>query len=167
MGFNMVESWLYSPHRMKWVTRPEKKTKTCVFCKISKGKHDDMVLYKNRNFIVLMNLYPYNTGHVQVLPKKHVTALEELTDKQITEMFILTKKCVKLLKKVLSPLGFNIGINQGGNISGASIDHLHLHIVPRFRSDFGFFEVTAHSKALPERVSDTFERLKKEVKILK
>lgn len=162
----MVDNWLYAPERMKWVTRPRTETRKCVFCRIAKGKHDDIILHRTRSFLVIMNLYPYNTGHIQILPVKHVTGIDELTDKQLAEMSILVKRCVKLLKKVLSPLGFNIGINQGGEVSGASIEHLHLHIVPRFRNDFGFFEMLSHSKALPERVEDTYKRLKKEVKIL-
>ncbi|MBN1896600.1 MAG: HIT domain-containing protein [Candidatus Aenigmarchaeota archaeon] len=162
----MIDNWLYAPERMSWVTKPKTATKKCVFCGIVKGSHKDLVLHRTKDFMVIMNLYPYNTGHIQILPKEHVTSIEKLTDRQLAEMFILVKRCVKLLKKVLRPVGFNMGINQGGTVSGASIDHLHFHIVPRFRTDFGFFEMVSHSKALPERVQDTYRRLKKEISIL-
>jgi diadenosine tetraphosphate (Ap4A) HIT family hydrolase len=116
--------------------------------------------------MVIMNIFPYNTGHLQVIPVKHATALEELDDKTVSELFVLVKKCLKLLKKVLGPEGFNIGINQGENVAGASIPHLHIHIVPRYRNDFGFMEIIAKTKVLPESVDETYEKLLKNVKIL-
>ncbi len=165
----MIENWMHAPERMKWVTRPAKSSGGCVFCKIAKCTHkadESLVLHKTRKFIALMNLYPYNTGHIQVLPRKHVTAMEELTDKEISEMFVLVKKCMKMLKNALKPMGFNVGINQGGTASGASFEHLHVHIVPRFKTDFGFIDIIGATKVLPERVEDTYKRLLKHAKML-
>lgn len=162
----MFSSWLYAPDRLKWVKG--EKPKGCVFCKIgadaSPARH--FILKKTKGFFVVMNIYPYNTGHLQVIPLRHVTTIEELTDEETKEMFVLVKKSVKLLKKVLDPIGFNIGLNQGGTASGASIEHLHVHVVPRFRTDFGFIDVIGGTKVLPEEVGKTFRKLKKEVKIL-
>ena len=163
----MFSSWLYAPDRLKWV-KSEKPQKGCVFCRIggdaNPSKH--FILKKAKGFFVVMNIYPYNTGHLQVIPLRHVTTIEELTDEETKDMFVLVKKSVKLLKRVLKPIGFNIGLNQGGSASGASIEHLHVHVVPRFRTDFGFIDVIGGTKVLPEEVGKTFRKLKKEVKIL-
>lgn len=155
---------LFSPSRSKWVG---KEVKGCLFCKIIKNdpKIPKKVLYRNKDVIVLMNIYPYNTGHLQVLPIRHVENFEDLTDKEILSLFSMVKKCVKLLKKVLKPKGFNIGINLG-EVSGASIKHIHIHIVPRFRTDFGFMEVIGETKVMPETVEQTYEKLKKEAGML-
>lgn len=162
----MYRYWLNSPSRMKWVKR--KHGKGCLFCKIAKGdkKTRAEILYKDKKFMVIMNIFPYNTGHLQVSPVKHVTALEGLDDKDVSAMFILVKKCVKVLKRVLKPMGFNIGINQGGDIAGASVQHLHIHIVPRFKRDLGFIDIIGGTKVLPEPVDKTYKRLKKYVKML-
>ena len=125
-----------------------------------------MVVYRNSNFLVVMNIYPYNTGHLQVMPLEHVKNLDDLSDDDVSDMFVLVKKCVKLLKKTLCPEGFNIGLNQGGEAAGASIEHLHIHMVPRFRRDFGFIDIIGETKVLPEPVGETFERLKKNAKML-
>jgi diadenosine tetraphosphate (Ap4A) HIT family hydrolase len=151
---------------MKWVKK--KQAKGCLFCNIAKGdkKTPSEILYNDGKFMVLMNIFPYNTGHLQVLPVKHVAAIEDLDDKDVSAMFILVKKCVKLLKKVLQPLGFNIGINQGGDVAGASVEHLHIHIVPRFRRDLGFIDLISSTKVLPEPVGETYKKLKRHAKIL-
>ena len=164
----MHQSLLCSPSRLGWVKSANKKSRGCVFCKIAKSKRDaaNMVIYRNSNFLAVMNIYPYNTGHLQVLPLKHVTNIDDMSDGDVSEMFILVKKCVKLLKKTLCPEGFNIGLNQGGEVSGASIEHLHVHIVPRFRRDFGFIDIIGGTKVLPEPVGKTFEKLKRNAKIM-
>ncbi len=165
----MIENWLCAPDRMKWVTRSKKKGGKCVFCRISEGDHDadSLVLHKTRKFMVIMNLYPYNTGHIQVLPRRHAKSLEDLTDKEVADLSILVKKCIKMLKKAMDPLGFNVGFNQGGDASGASFEHLHVHIVPRFKTDYGFIDIIGGTKVLPEKPEDTFKRLQVHKKMLK
>jgi diadenosine tetraphosphate (Ap4A) HIT family hydrolase len=165
----MIENWMYAPGRLKWVTRPEKADRGCVFCRIARDDHkvESLVLHKGKKFMVIMNLYPYTTGHVQIVPIRHVEALEKLTDKEVSEMFILVKKTMKIIKKTIEPIGFNVGLNQGGRTSGASIDHLHVHIVPRFKTDFGFIDTIGATRVLPERVEDTYKRLKKHEAMLK
>jgi diadenosine tetraphosphate (Ap4A) HIT family hydrolase len=162
----MYHHWLCSPSRMKWVKKA--KPSGCIFCNISKGdkKTKSMVLFRNEYFMVVMNIFPYNTGHLQVSPIRHVTRLEDLSDELLSKLFILVKKCHNLLNKVLSPMGFNTGFNQGGDFSGASVDHLHVHIVPRFKRDFGFIDIISRTKVLPEPVDITFRKLKRHVKML-
>jgi len=113
-----------------------------------------------------MNIFPYNTGHLQVLPLRHVETFEELTEKEIASLFVMVRRCVRLLRKVLNPDGFNIGVNIGGDVAGASIAHLHVHIVPRFRGDSGFMESVADTKVLPQTLDQVFEKLKKEARML-
>lgn len=162
----MYHHHLCSPSRMKWVTKT--KPGGCIFCKISKSDNDkqNKVLYRNDEFFVVMNIYPYNTGHLQVSPIKHVTRLEDLSDVELSKLFVLVKKCQELLNKVLSPMGYNTGFNQGGDCAGASVDHLHVHVVPRFKRDFGFIDIIGHTKVLPEPVDITFNKLRRHVKML-
>ena len=160
---------IFAPSRMRWVVNPKKKLKGCLFCRIAKGdkKVPQKVLYRDEHVIVLMNIFPYNTGHLQVIPVRHVENLEDLSTDEICNLFTMVQKATRLLKKVLRPKGFNIGINIGGEIAGASVNHLHVHIVPRYERDFGFMEVIAETKVLPESLEQTFEKLKKEVDMLK
>jgi diadenosine tetraphosphate (Ap4A) HIT family hydrolase len=163
----MIRNVIFSSDRMGWVGREH--PKGCVFCGIVKEdkRVPRMVLYRGEKFIVVMNIFPYNTGHLQVLPVRHIIGLEDLTDDEVSEMFILVKRSMKLLKKVLKPKGFNVGINQGAEVSGASIEHLHVHIVPRFSNDFGFIDIIGKTKVLPQSLDDTFKLLKKHARILK
>lgn len=163
----MYEYYLFSPIRMKWVKR--KKIKGCTFCKIAKGDKSvpQKILYKDGKMMVIMNTFPYNTGHLQIVPTRHVENFEDLSENEITSLFVMVKKCIKLLKKVLEPSGFNIGINLGGDVAGASIKHLHIHIVPRFERDIGFMEIIGKTKVMPTTLEKTFKMLKKEVNMLK
>jgi len=149
-------------NRLKWILK--KKEKECLFCKIVKGEEKAYVLKKGEVF-VMMNKFPYSTGHLLVFPKRHVKNFEELSEEEIKEIFSTVKKCIILLKKALKPKGFNIGINIG-KIASASISHLHVHIVPRFGSDAGFMEITSSTKVMPEPLNQTYKKLKKFSKIL-
>lgn len=160
----MIESWIIS-NRMEWLKSKKNKNKSCLFCKITKGKEDAKILFKDKDIFVMLNKFPYNTGHLMVVPIKHVKSIEELSNEEIKKLFTFVKKCIKILRISLRPQGFNIGINIG-KYSGASIEnHLHLHIVPRFKTDFGFMEVISKTKVLPESLEATFEKLKKHEKI--
>lgn len=162
----MYHNWICSPTRMRWVKG--KKPHGCVFCNIAKGgkKAPGEVLFKDKRFMVTMNIYPYNTGHLQVMPVKHASLLEQMDDQDVAGLFILVKKCMRLLNKVLQPAGFNVGLNQGVGLAGASIDHIHVHIVPRFSRDVGFIDTIGATKILPESVHDTYKRLMKHAHML-
>lgn len=160
----MIESWIFT-NRMKWLESKKKKYRGCLFCKVANGKEKAKILFKDEDVFVMMNKFPYNTGHLMVVPTKHVKSIEGLSSEEITKIFNIVKKCVKILKISLKPKGFNIGMNIG-KYSGASIEnHLHIHIVPRFRTDFGFIEVISKTKVMPESLDETFEKLMKHKKI--
>jgi len=160
----LYSSWLYTK-RMGWVTKS--KPKGCIFCRIAKGdkRVPSRILYRGKKTMVIMNLFPYNTGHLEVIPIRHVKDLSELTEEELQDLWRRIVKSMRLLRRVLKPQGFNVGINIG-ELAGASVEHLHVHIVPRFRRDFGFMEVTGETRVMPESIDETFDKLKQHVKLL-
>jgi ATP adenylyltransferase len=142
---------------MKWIKR--RKIKGCLFCNIVNKKEKSFVLKEGEVFVV-MNKFPYNTGHLLIFPKRHVENIEELKKEEAEEIFANIQKSIKLLKRVLKPGGFNVGINIG-KVASASVDHLHIHVVPRFGADAGFMEVFDSTKVMPEPLEKTFNKLKK------
>jgi len=165
----MYKHHVYSASRMNWIKKDKAKTSGCLFCSIARDdpRVEKEVIYKTKDVVVAMNIYPYNTGHLQVVPIRHVEKLEDLSEKEIASLFVMTQKCVKLLKKTLNPDGFNIGMNIGGDVAGASVMHLHVHVVPRFVRDSGFMEAACETKVLPQTVSHVAEKLKKNINILR
>jgi len=125
-----------------------RKEKGCIFCK-RLTKDDDrknLILFRGKTAFVILNKYPYNSGHLMVVPNRHKRDLEALTIRELTELMQLTQKCVQVLKKTFKPCGFNIGFNLG-KAAGAGIDdHLHIHIVPRFTGDTNFLPVLGQTK---------------------
>ena len=154
---------LYTPWRMKYITSIHKKTGECVFCTVlTQGHHHDrenFILYRGQAVFVLMNLYPYNTGHLMILPYDHVATLSEVSAEAQYEMMALATYFAELLTQLMSPDGFNIGLNLG-QAAGAGIDdHLHLHLVPRWSGDSNFMPVIGETRVLPEELGDTYDRI--------
>ncbi|WEU41105.1 MAG: HIT domain-containing protein [Candidatus Odinarchaeum yellowstonii] len=139
-----------------------------MFCKAVKDPEgsDVKILFKNEKIMVVLNKYPYNPGHLMVVPTRHVENLTDLDSSDISYLFNKVAAVINLLKIVYNPPGFNIGLNIGEN-SGASIKHLHIHIVPRYRSESGFMEVTAGTRVLIETIEQTYNLLLPHVSILK
>lgn len=150
-----------SPHRLQYV-RKVIKPKGCVFCNAAKNHKDpeSLVLFKSRTMMVLLNKYPYNNGHLLILPVKHTANFEKLSDKDLMAMQVLTKHSIKILKKVYNPHGFNTGMNLG-QVAGAGIpDHLHYHIIPRWGGDTNFFPLIAQTKLVIETTEHSYNQLK-------
>jgi ATP adenylyltransferase len=152
----MYLSYLWA-NRMKWIKR--KKIKGCLFCNIVKKKEKAFILKEGEVFVI-MNKFPYNTGHLLIFPIRHVKEIGDLRKEELENLFTTLQKSVELLKKVLHPKGFNIGINIG-RVASASVDHIHLHVVPRFGADAGFMEVFDSTKVMPESLVETFKKLRK------
>jgi ATP adenylyltransferase len=136
---------------------------TCPFCGLDPADSTDdvdrLLVHRGRTCFVILNLYPYNSGHLMVLPYRHVAAYIDLTAEETAELADLTKTAIRTLTAVYGPQGFNLGINQG-DIAGAGIGaHLHQHIVPRWQGDANFLPIVGHTKALPELLGDTRDRL--------
>ncbi len=132
----------------------------CIFCAIKNDNPNviSLKLYENEVYFICLNLYPYNPGHLMIIPSRHVERFEDLTKNERTEIFEATIKAQKMLRKELEPTGFNVGYNQG-KYSGASIDHIHIHIVPRYKSELGFIDIIGQTKIIIQRASDILDRL--------
>ena len=138
------------------------KERGCILCQKPKGDNDEahFILYRGKANFVILNAFPYNPGHLMVAPYRHVGQLEDLSDQETKEHFDIVKKSLKLLREVLQPNGFNVGMNLG-QVAGAGIeDHIHTHIVPRWQGDTNFMPVIANSKVIPEALAATYKKLK-------
>ena len=166
----MYSNYLWATSRSKWVKKPgKKKPSGCIFCKIAKGDRSvpAKVIHKDKEMMVIMNIFPYNVGHLEVIPVRHVVWLDELTEKELESFFRMINKTCILLRKAMNPKALNLGFNIGGSFAGGSILHLHAQIVPRFERDLGFMEVTFDTKVMPESLNQTHKKLLKFAKILR
>ncbi len=155
---------LWTPHRMVYIQGQDKPTDPgsgqCPFCRVP-GLPDEegLVVARGEAVFVVLNLYPYNAGHLMVLPYRHVADYTDLTDAEVAELGRLTQRAMTVLRAVSGAHGFNIGMNQGA-VAGAGIAaHLHQHVVPRWGGDANFLPVVGRTKALPELLGDTRARL--------
>ncbi|MBO8132095.1 MAG: HIT domain-containing protein [Candidatus Marinimicrobia bacterium] len=152
---------LWAPWRIDYILNP--KEKGCFFCKYIKDNNDEehLILLRGNHSFVIMNYYPYNNGHLMIAPFRHLAGLSELNDDTLLEMLKLTRHSVDIIKKEMKAEGFNIGINLG-DIAGAGVkDHLHIHIVPRWKGDTNFMPIIGHTKVVSEGLKETYQKLKK------
>jgi len=151
---------LWAPWRSKFIY--SRKHKGCIFCGNKKnGKTDKRyIVEKSELSFSMLNLYPYNNGHVMVAPFRHVKDFNSLTDKELLDMMKLVRKTISKIEKKLKPRGFNIGVNLG-KVSGAGFaGHLHVHIVPRWVGDTNFMPVISNTKVVPESLKSMQSLLK-------
>jgi len=133
----------------------------CILCLVAQGSDEveNLVAYEDEGFVVTINLYPYNPGHLMIFPKRHVTDLRELRPDERAALDGLTDRCLSVLDRTHSPAGYNIGFNMG-LVAGASIDHLHLHIIPRYPREIGIAELIAGARVLVEDPRETLEKVR-------
>lgn len=151
---------IWAPWRIEFITQP--KPTECILCLKPREDRDreNFILYRGRHCFVMMNIYPYNNGHMMISPYQHASTPEDLGDKVLADMMGVLKRCVKAIKQELSPEGINIGLNLG-KVAGAGIeDHLHFHIVPRWLGDTNFMAVMADVRVIPEHLKATYEKLR-------
>ncbi len=163
----MYFEYLWAPDRMKWV-KNMKPYKGCVFCGIAKNdpKVPKKVIHRDDLMMVIMNIFPYNVGHVQIVPVRHVEWPEDLTKEEHEHFFSLLPRVISMLRKALNPIGFNTGMNLGSS-SGQSITHLHMQVVPRYRKEVGFMETLHGVKVMPETLDATYKKIMKHAGELK
>ena len=154
---------LFSPWRSAYIAsfRGEKKSKECLFCRIANERRDEknMVVWRGDHCYIVMNLFPYNSGHLMVVPYKHTSNLVRLSPDVYVEMMQATVRGMRALSKVSDPHGFNIGANLG-RVAGAGIDkHIHFHVVPRWSGDSNFMLSVASVKVIPQSLDDLWEVL--------
>ena len=141
------------------------KEEGCPLCNALAKENDsveNLIAYRGKTCFVILNKFPYNSGHLMICPYRHIRGLEMLTEEESNEMFALVRKSVELLQKVINPHTFNLGMNLG-EASGAGIpEHLHMHIVPRWNGDTSFMMVTGKTKVVSVPLEPIYEALKKE-----
>ena len=150
---------LWAPWRLAYIQGPQHGG--CIFCAAAQADADDtsLMVFRGRTASVLLNLFPYNSGHAMVVPTRHRSRLADFGDDEVLELIRLVDRTVRVHERVLRPEGFNIGLNLG-KAAGAGIeDHLHIHVVPRWVGDTNFMPVLGDTKVLPEHLQVTRTRL--------
>ena len=151
---------IWAPWRMEYIQT--KKTNGCFLCEKPKQDSDEAnhILFRGEKNFVIMNSYPYNPGHLMIVPYRHIGSLEELTGAELKEHFDIVNRSIKVLRQVFSPTGFNLGINIG-KVAGAGVaDHIHTHIVPRWQGDTNFMPVISDVRVVPEALAATYQKMR-------
>ncbi len=151
---------MWAPWRMDYILGP--KPGICVFC-LPQGREEDeerLVLYRGTHVFVVMNKFPYNSGHLLVAPLRHVMDICDLSVEEYTELFATTQKSVAILRELSDPQGFNLGFNLGAAAGAGIKEHAHFHIVPRWNGDSSFMAVLGEVRTVPEHLHATYARLK-------
>jgi ATP adenylyltransferase len=152
---------LWTPHRLVYIKHGQQPPKEdCPFCLApDKTPEEGLIVVRGEHAYALLNLFPYNSGHLLVCPYRHISTYDEANALEISEIGLLTQQAMRVLKQVSGAHGFNIGMNQG-EVAGAGIaGHLHQHIVPRWRNDANFFPIIAETKALPRLLGEVREEI--------
>jgi ATP adenylyltransferase len=131
----------------------------CVFCRAATGD-DPLVVHRGDSAFVILNLFPYNNGHVMVVPRRHIAALGEATAAELAELITLVRDAERVLTAAYAPHGINVGLNLGRAAGAGVADHLHVHLVPRWNGDTNFMTVVADARVLPETLEQTAARLR-------
>jgi ATP adenylyltransferase len=148
---------MWAPWRIEYIL--DKKDQGCVFCK-APDNEEGLTLHSSSGMLVMMNKFPYINGHLLVAPIRHVSTLEKLTEQEMGKLLHLVERSTGILKKVMNPDGFNIGLNLG-KVAGAGFeDHLHFHIVPRWAGDTNALTVFADVRVIPEHLKRTCDNLR-------
>ena len=154
---------IFTPWRMKYINS-EKKENGCIFCDVIERKDDsvNLIIYRGYKTFVILNRYPYTSGHLMVIPYQHSETLSNLDIETRTEMMELVNKASEVVKEVYKPEGFNIGINMGSAAGAGIADHIHIHVVPRWIGDTNFIPVVGDTRLIPEDLDVTYKRIKAE-----
>jgi len=153
---------LYAPWRIEYILAPKPELKSGLFTRIAQSSDDEAnyVIVRDRTCFALLNAYPYVGGHLMTVPYKETPDLAGLTDEELIDLWKLTRRCIAALTTVMKPEGFNVGINLG-KVAGAGVEeHLHIHVVPRWKGDINFMPVIAGATVLPEALKDIAARLR-------
>ena len=152
---------LWAPWRREYVVSGDKE-RECVFC-LAAGEKDDKkskIIYRGKESFALLNIYPYNCGHVMVAPYRHIADFCSLTESESGEVNSIMQKILEKMKETMSPHGFNIGMNLGRTAGAGIENHLHVHVVPRWEGDTNFMPVVAEEKVMPESLGSVWRKLK-------
>jgi len=156
---------LHAPWRIEYILAPKPKLDASLFTSIAQSDDDigNLVIARDRSCYALLNRYPYNGGHLMVVPYKEVADLNGLTDEEGADLWKLVCRCTNALKAVMKPDGFNVGINLGKVAGAGIVEHLHVHVVPRWNGDTNFMPVIAQTSVVPEALLDVAAKLRAEL----
>jgi ATP adenylyltransferase len=158
---------LWAPWRFDYVSQADpKKTDGCIFVELPKQSDDraNLILYRGEHAFVMLNAFPYASGHLMVAPYKHTADLDDLSDEELLDIQKLIRRCMRWIKGAYNPQGFNVGANIG-EAGGAGIpSHLHWHIVPRWSGDTSFMTSVAEVRVIPQSLESAFDKLMEQVK---
>jgi ATP adenylyltransferase len=152
---------IWAPHRMAYITGADKPAegddspRSCPFCLTGGPNDNPLVIHRGELVFSVLNLYPYNPGHLMVVPYRRVADLEDLSVAESAELMVFTQKAIRVMKGVSSPDGFNVGLNLGKSAGGSLAEHLHMHVVPRWSGDANFITVIGDTKVIPQLLRDT------------
>jgi ATP adenylyltransferase len=157
---NVVDR-LWTPWRLAYVTEASVEAPGCIFCEaLAQIETEPLVVHRGRTAFVILNKFPYNNGHLMVVPNRHVGWLSGLEPAELDEVMGLTQAAERALRDVYRPHGFNMGLNLGKSAGAGVLDHLHMHVVPRWNGDTNFVSVVGETRVLPEELPKTAERLR-------
>ena len=153
-----MKKHLWAPWRIEYITSP--KAEHCIFCESEGSDQERLVLKKGEHSFIIMNAYPYNNGHLMVVPYEHTSNYGALSSEVKSEMQKFISESIEVLTKAMNPSGFNIGMNLGASAGAGITEHLHWHIVPRWVGDTNFMPVTNHTRVVAEALEETWKKLK-------
>ena len=151
----------WTPWRSQYIKRDEPADSDCALCHAHQAGDDArlLVLHRGEHAYVLMNLYPYNPGHLMVVPYEHTAGFDALLDPVAAELMLLAQRCTRVLTAAMHPQGFNLGMNLGRSGGAGIEEHLHFHVVPRWNGDTNFMPLIGGVKLVPEAIDDTYAAL--------
>ena len=152
---------LWAPWRMEYIQTAEQDDQGCIFCIKPKEARDEenLIVYRSASSFVMMNKYPYNNGHMMIVPYQHQSDLTHLSDDVLLDIQHMIQLAIKALNQTMNPHGINIGVNLGRSGGAGIVDHLHYHLVPRWNGDTNFMPVLSGTKVISEAISTTRHKL--------
>ena len=153
---------LHAPWRIEYILAPKQQLDQSLFTRIAQSVDDEtnLVIVRDRTCYAVLNRYPYNGGHLMIVPYKQTPDLNGLTDEELADLWRLTRRCVNALTQLIKPAGFNIGFNLGKAAGAGITDHLHIHVVPRWQGDTNFMPVIAKTSVVPQALNELAAQLR-------
>ena len=152
---------MFSPWRLRYVSSARKRNEPCVFCRAVRRRRDrtNLILFRGQSNYVILNKYPYNNGHLMIVPVAHLASPQQASAESLTELMEMMLLCEAALRKVYRPTGVNMGMNLGRSAGAGIEEHYHLHVVPRWDGDTNFMTVVGETRVIPEALAVTYRRL--------
>ena len=152
---------LWAPWRLEYIQSTQDESDECLFCRLPQEEDDksNLIVYRSKHSFVMLNKYPYNNGHIMVVPYLHVSDLTNISDEILLNMQHMLQYSLKALAETMKPHGLNIGINLGRCGGAGIVNHLHYHLVPRWNGDTNFMPVLANTKVVSEALIDSWQKL--------